>query len=354
MQRKLGVGAALAAATAVLALPTVASAASSRTVFAGPPPTAAGLIPKSFAKQFSPDANSFFGQKVTIAAGDTISFIQDGFHTIDLPAKGGHALPLVIPGAIVTGANDAAGSPFWFNGKVPNADVNPTLFSASGGHAYNGSARLDSGLPLGSGPPKPFKVKFTKAGTYRFFCDVHPGMSGVVVVKSKGSAIPSNKQYQATVAKELGGDVKAALKLAKRKIAKNKVSVGVASPTGIELFAMFPKKLTVKKNTVVTFSMSPSSRETHTVTFGPTAYRNKLAAGFAGAVFPPIGVYPSSPTMPITLSPTSHGNGFGNVGIIDRNPSPFPTSGKVDFTTPGTYHYQCLIHSQMQGTVVVK
>jgi plastocyanin len=58
--------------------------------------------------------------------------------------------------------------------------------------------------------------------------------------------------------------------------------------------------------------------------------------------------------MPIVLSPTSHGNGFGNTGVLDRDAGTgAPSSQKVDFTTPGIYRYQCLIHPFMHGTVIV-
>ena len=56
------------------------------------------------------------------------------------------------------------------------------------------------------------------------------------------------------------------------------------------------------------------------------------------------------------MSPTSHGDGFGNTGALDRDPGTptIPASNKIDFTTPGTYHFQCLIHPFMHGTIVVK
>ena len=58
----------------------------------------------------------------------------------------------------------------------------------------------------------------------------------------------------------------------------------------------------------------------------------------------------------MTESPTSHGNGFANVGALDNNPftKTIPSSGKIDFTTAGTYHFVCLIHPNMHGTIIVK
>ena len=31
-----------------------------------------------------------------------------------------------------------------------------------------------------------------------------------------------------------------------------------------------------------------------------------------------------------------------------------PPTGRIDFTKPGVYHFQCLIHPFMQGTIIVK
>ncbi len=80
-----------------------------------------------------------------------------------------------------------------------------------------------------------------------------------------------------------------------------------------------------------------------------------LSDGFQGASFPSQGAYPSAPSS-IVVSPTSHGDGFGNTGALDNDPGTpqLPPSNKIDFTTPGTYHFQCLIHPFMQGTIVVQ
>jgi plastocyanin len=355
MQSKSRALAVVATVGAALAVPAIASA-HTKVVFAGPPPSTAKLVPKSFAHKFNPDVNAFFQHRTTIHAGDTVSFRIEGFHTIDLPVKGGADLLLLVPGAPVTGINDAAGNPFWFNTKVPSVGVNTALFASSGSHMYNGSARADSGLPLGPGKPKPFNVQFTKPGTYKFFCDVHAGMFGIVVVKPKGASLPTASQDKVTLAKQVASAVAGAKAAAKSKIPKNTVSVGESAPNGVELFTMFPSRLTVKPGTTVTFRMSRDSREDHTASFGPQPYLDQLANAFTSPVFPPAGVYPSDPTKPITQSPTSHGNGFANTGVMDQDPSTktIGPSSQIKFTTAGTYHYECLIHAFMHGTIVVK
>jgi plastocyanin len=333
--------------------------APTKVVYAGLPPSvgkiAAKLVPKNFVSTFNPDINAFFNKKTTINVGDTVSFQLRGFHTIDLPGKAGTALPLIVPSStLVSGVNDAAGNPFWFNGKVPNVGINTALLAPSKGRTYNGTQRLDTGVP--AGPPKPFNVKFTKAGTYKYFCDVHPGMIGTVVVKPAGKSIPTAKQDAKALTAQATAGIKAALKLAKSKPPANTVSLGETAPGGVELFTMFPASLTVSPNTVVTFQMSKDSFETHTATFGTTAVLKKLAKGFEGVNFPAQGVFPSDPTQPIIESPTAHGDGFANVGALDTNAQSqtIPSSGKIDFTTAGTYHFICLIHPFMHGTIIVK
>jgi plastocyanin len=328
-----------------------------KTVIAGPPSVinqvAAKYLPQTFSKTYNPDINAFFNKKTTINVGDTVSFQLRGFHTVDFPAQGGKALPLIVPGQTATGINDAAGNPFWFNGKVPNLGINPQLFGTSKAKTYNGSQRWDSGAPLGK--PKPLNLKFTKAGTYKYFCDVHPGMVGTIVVKPAGATIPTAKQDAKATVAQATADVKAAATVVKAKQPADTVSLGESTPGGVELYTMFPASLTVNAGTTVTFQMSKHTFETHTATFGPTSVLKKLANGFAGVNLPAQGVYPSDPPGSITESPTAHGDGFANVGTLDNDSgTPVPSSGKITFTTAGTYHFICLIHPFMRGTIVVK
>lgn len=348
---------ACATAAAVVALFAVPAAAlaGSKAVFVGPPPSiakiAAPLLPKNFVHAYSPDINAFFRARTTIHVGDTVSFKFRGFHDVDLPGKAGSRLPLIVPGTTLATGNDAAGNPFWFSGHLPAVGFNPALMARSKSTTYNGSARLVSGLGQG----KPFNIKFSKTGSFRFYCDVHPGMVGTIVVKPKSATIPTAKQDTVAANAQATADVKAAKALPKTKVPTNTVSLGESAPGGVELFAMFPATLTVNAGTTVTFRMSKKSFETHTATFGPPSYLGPLERSFTGAVSP-TAVFPSDPVQPITLTPTSHGNGFANTGALDTEAASkqVPPSSQIDFTTPGTYRFVCLIHPFMVGTVVVK
>jgi plastocyanin len=342
----------------VVAFP-VAAAARTKVVFAGGPSGFANKL----GKKYGAGINGFLLNRVTIHAGDSVSWngkaLAGGFHTVDIPAVGGSDLQLIVPtGTAVSGAKDAAGNPFWFNGQ-PNLTFNPMLAAAQGGHKYNGSHRIASGLPLG--PPHSFKVKFTKPGVYHYFCDVHYGMQGTVVVLAKAKHISTAKQDAKTLKRTEAAYVKVAKKVDKTTEPANTVGLGASGPGGLEVFAMFPSTLNVANGTTVTFAMSKDTRETHTATFGDTSkggYVGNLAqTAFnspTGAI-DPRGAYPSDVPMPVSLSPASHGNGFGNTGALDRDAgTPLRPSATIKFTQPGTYHYVCLIHPFMQGTVVVK
>jgi len=348
MVRRTGVFVA-AFAVAAVALPAAASAAL-KTVYVGPPPSAQPAL-----QQYGADVNNFFRQKITIHEGDTIEWAFQGFHTVDIPPVGQGDLPLILPGPTVTGVLDAAGNPFWFNDKVPSLNLNPALFGPSGGSTFNGTARVDSGLPLG--PPAGYKVTFTKAGTYTYFCDVHAGMQGTIVVREPSRPIPSAAQDARALNRQVRRAVRIAKRLSQTVVTGNNVDIGSAGPQGVEVFAMFPNNLTVKQGTVVRFSMTPLSREVHSATFGPEDYRNMLANSLGGPLpWDQQGVYPSDQgtVNPIKLTETTHGNGFANTGLLDvDNTTPIPVDRQIQFNQPGTYHYQCLIHPFMTGTITV-
>ena len=351
--------AAIAAAVGVLAVPATASAAT-KTVDMGLPTAQQ----KTFQKAFS-DVNDFFPHGTTIHVGDSIKFVPTGFHTVDIPRKGGSALGLILPtGQLVAGANDAAGAPFWFNGQS-NVSFNPALVKSSFGKKarYTGAKRIQSGLPLAQ-HPKPFTVKFTKTGSYTYYCDIHPGMKGTIKVVSTKNSVPSAKSDKRDLNTQIASDLRAAKKLARTVTPPNTVSVGASSPRGVEYYGFFPATLRIKAGTTVNFRMSSKSFEDHTATTGPgdpenqpTSYLGVIAASFQGAAFDPRGVFPSEAPGSIgALTPTLHGNGFWNSGVMDHSSTTpaLAASNAVTFSAPGTYQFYCMIHPFMHGTVVVQ
>jgi plastocyanin len=256
---------------------------------------------------------------------------------------------------------DAAGAPFWFSGVAPVLGFTPTLGASSFGKtlAYTGRKAVRSGLPLAA-TPKPMTVRFKKAGSYVYFCNVHPGMKGTVTVKKGSAAIPSAKADRKAVKRQANKAIAAAKKAAKVKAPANTIDVGVAGKGGLERFAMVPSKLTVGVGQSVTFRMSSKTRDVHTATFGPGSpdkqgtYLGEIEAGFNAVPFDGRAVYPSDPG-PASLTPALHGNGFWNTGLMDEvSATPLKSSGTVSFGAPGSYTYFCLVHPFMVGTITVK
>jgi plastocyanin len=351
-----------AAAGLLLALPGVAEA-KTKTVAAGVPP---GKVARQIQQAFT-DVNDYFPHRTTINVGDRIRFLPVGFHNVDIPARGGDPLPLVSPtGQQVSGSNDAAGQPFWFNGQ-DQLGFTPALGRMAWGKrvSYNGRARRNSGLPLGENL-KPYTVTFKRKGTVRIYCNIHAGMNGVISVKAKGAKVPSKKADARAVKRQLASSLKVAKQLPKTKPPSGVIDVGVAGPDGEEFFGMVPNAVTVPTGTTLRFRMSPRSYDVHTATTGPgnpetdeqgTTYLGQLARSIQqDPVFDPRAAYPSEqPPTTGTLTPLLHGNGFWNTGVMDTaTASPLPESNAVTFGAPGKYDFYCLIHPFMKATVTVQ
>ena len=309
------------------------------------------------------DVNDFFPHGVTIHAGDSVTFKPSQFHTVEFPARGQKPLGLFASAGTVSGVLDAAGSPFWFNGQPMIGFNKPLATGLYGTKAtYTGAMRVESGLPLRP-KLKPFTIKFPKVGTYTYYCNVHIGMKGTVAVVSRRHRMPSAEADAKALAAQVARDTKTAKSLAPTAVAPDNVSVGASGKGGVELYAMLPATQTVPVGTKVTFSMSALTFEDHTATFGPGdpqqdpgSYLGTLAASFNSPVFAPEAVYPSDPPgATASLSPTSHGNGFWNSGIMDAsNATPLPKSSSLTLTAPGTYTFYCMIHPFMRGTLIVE
>ena len=111
--------------------------------------------------------------------------------------------------------------------------------------------------------------------------------------------------------------------------------------------------------------MSSASLDIHTATTGPgdpenqpTSYLGVLAASLQGANLDPRAIFPSEKpgTVAASLTPTFHGNGFWNSGVLDNSTTTpaLPASNTVTFSAPGTYQFYCMIHPFMHATITVQ
>lgn len=348
---------------AIVALVTPGAAhAAVKTVGMGPPAATVQTLQRTY----SSDANAFFPSSIAIRVGDSVRFVPRGFHNVHVLGRTGKpSAPFVPTGKTIAGINDEAGAPFWFNGRA-ELSGNPQIFGPGGSLGKtvvtNGTKEINSGAPLAD-KPKPMIVRFTKAGLFRYVCDIHPGMKGAVRVVAKSSRVPSAASDARRVRLQSAKAIAVAKSFKNVKAPANTVNLGLGGRGGVSLFAFSPSKLTVPVGTTVTFRMESDDFETHTATVGPgnpdsqpTSFLGKLTASLESPAADQRALYPSDPPpAPAGLAPGLHGNGFWNSGSLDAvGATPLPKQNQVRFAAAGTYAFYCLIHPFMRATITAQ
>jgi plastocyanin len=309
--------------------------------------------------------DAFFPSRLTINAGDAVTFSSATFHTVTYTGNTPPAA-LFVPDPAkskYSGINDSAGDPFYFNG-LAKFIYNPAAFAPSGGKTITTGVPVSSGVlsPAGpKAPPAKATYTFPKAGAFQIICNIHPGMRINVLVKAAGAPVPLTPTQ--VTAKSLS-DISAAWAKAKAVAAvpvpPNTVYAGVGRDTTILNF--YPQVLTVKAGTKVTFkNMAPE--EVHNIAFGPKAYllgfqkkTDFLPAGpNSKNQVTPVFPYGTDPKGTSTFDGANHGNGFFQTQLIAGSSKvPLPRAASITFTKPGTYHYICFLHGpDMSGTIKV-
>ena len=104
----------------------------------------------------------------------------------------------------------------------------------------------------------------------------------------------------------------------------------------------------------ITFNSDTSNDDIRKVAPDGTVHVNPVAAAPAGGPG-----QPNSPpgngngiTFKLAASAKWNGSGFFNTGVWGSFP-PAIQGYKLTFTKAGTYHYLCVVHDNMKGTVVV-
>jgi plastocyanin len=364
----------LAAFAAVLSFVLLATATPARgettkrrppiVVYAGPPSMARFLR-----VNLQADAPAFFPANVTIRAGQSITWRIHGFHTITFPGANTN-LPLVVPHPELPQPplSDAARVPFWWVGNSPQLEINPSLVEQRGrATVSNPTDFRNSGivrlLSESNGEAAPYTLTFLKPGIYHYFCAIHLGMRGTVTVLPASA----KRTTQATVSRQAKAQIAKVVAELKRlnttaPTDRNRILVGAGRSGSAEIMSFFPSRLNINVGDTVTF-VDNNPTDVHTVTFGPEEYTSAIENSvfeYAGdsLVFNPLSALPSEPPdspSPVRSDGTNHGNGYINSGLLYPPQTPDQLHQfAVTFTNAGTYRLECVIHSNMDATIVVR
>ena len=263
----------------------------------------------------------FYPNTLTVNVGDTVTW--------KFPAGEPHTVTLLGPA------------------PAPPPLTDPGLQAPHGGTTYDGTVYTSSGFQLLGAT---YGLTFTKPGTYAFFCLIHGGMSGTIVVQPAGTAYPATNSIGITGA---AAAQSADLALGATAVAQFPYAAGgphlvagitpgltAGAPSAVTVLRFLDgpdvnaTSVTVHVGDTVTWT-NQSNNAPHTVTAAPV-----------GAPFPTLNPF-SPPSGPSSYDGTT----LVNSGVM--NPG---NSYALKFTKAGTYTIHCIFHDDtenMIGTVVV-
>ena len=198
--------------------------------------------------------------------------------------------------------------------------------------AFDGQAFYNSGVLA---PGKDFTLQLSahlKPGVYHYYCLLHNGQQGTIVVKPTGEATQLQRSVDAAAQRQLVRDLRTLGALQPPTSPPLSIRAGVAGPD-VSLNQFFPANVQVHAGQTVTWDDT-------TPTPHALAFDESVPA--ATAIF-------SRPTAP---SGSDYAGGPFVTGAIGALPYP-RTSFSLRFTRPGTYAYVCSLHVGMAGTVTV-
>jgi len=300
--------------------------------------------------------NQFFPARISINAGDKVTFTSFGFHTVSYWAGKAPPPPLgPTPGAKYEGITGADGQPFYFDG-MQAFSYNLQHFGPVGPKTISGKTPASTGAIFATSPRKPGKatLAFPKAGAFKLICNLHPGMGLNVLVKPQGAAVQTAEEVAAKAKVEMAAAWAQAKSLAATKPPKNSVIMGIdgkkTAGGRLTILDFLPNLTTVKAGTTVNFVVKAPS-EIHNVAFGPRKYLDKfmkqtdlfpMGPGSKNQVTP-VFVY-GTDAKGTTFDGRNHGNGFFATGLADALRGGLPNAVRVTFPAPGKYHFICMLH----------
>ena len=338
----------VAAGIAALLIPATAAQAATKQVTIGPAKPLAGVPPVAF------DAD-FYPRKITIAKGDHIRFKwTTGFGDVIFVPEGQDAPSFAMPTGTVAGAKDEAGADLWFNGQ-PSFAPNMEALSPQGGKVIDGSKVVGSGFSF-EGPMKPWKVRFTKAGTYRLSerPDADQAAHGHGQEEPQRRARQEGRQAAPGQAgqgeHEAREEARGLRRPGGQRGARRQRRQGHRADRLLPREEDRQGRRHGEVRDVEVVDRAPQRR------LRPQAVSRRQAVPRAGAQ--PVRGLPlatrrarrSASTAPTTATATS----TPGSSTPNKN-SPFPSNDSVTFTKAGTYTYYCAVHgNDMKGEIVVR
>jgi plastocyanin len=199
--------------------------------------------------------------------------------------------------------------------------------------AFSGQTYYNSGVIA---PGQQFTLRLAavlKPGIYHYYCLIHGGQQGTIVVRPAGRATQLQSSVDAAAGRQLARDRRTVAALAAPgSVPALHIQAGVAAPD-VSLNQFFPAKLHVRVGQAVTWDNSGTTP--HVVIFGEDV--DPAIAGF------------SPPTAP---AGSDYGGGAFLTGPIGAAPS-LTSSFTLRFIRPGDYPFICTLHLGMAGTITV-
>jgi plastocyanin len=265
--------------------------------------------------------------------GDKVTWVINSLHDIHFEQE---PAPLLVAPTV--------------DGK-PLPQINPAVAfrTLDNGADYKGG-EANSGLPLKPEDTVYSLIMDLDPGTYSYFCDVHPGMVGVINVVSDDTAIPTAPEATLQGSMELRSTIASAQVVGAQLEAQTpqhgQVQVGNGDTGRATINQFFPLVTEIKAGESVTFTIPKSSVEPHTVSWPPSRGQDVVPVPVEGG--------PPMLTLGSTIAPMTESG--AKIGAGDAFSSGLYEPGgafTLTFSEPGIYSFTCNIHPGMNGIVVV-
>jgi plastocyanin len=245
----------------------------------------------------------------------------------------------------------------------PTPVINPSVAfgNIKTGETYKGGD-VSNGIGLGPDASPVFTVVIDMpVGVYTYFCDIHPGMTGIIEVVPDDEVIPAPAEVDAAAQDEISGQFMAATPNVMAKAAEASpvaqdgvltVSLGVGNVGRVYYGQFLPYFGAIKAGESVTWENPADSIEAHFVNALP--YDDQTFPDFAPL---PPAAEGQPPVFALGLgflgstqtgATVAKGDVFNSTAI---NPG---QSFTLTFKDPGVYAYTCHIHPGMNGVIVVE